>query len=67
VYRVHDHRQTQADRVSLTDKTYKNAYTYTTHLHMQHNHFKRIAPFDFIPHGHNHVNRVLHLLVITSR
>jgi len=28
--------------VSLKDKTYKNAYTYRTHLHMQHNHFKWI-------------------------
>ena len=34
VYRVHDHRQSQADRVSLTDKAYKMAYTYITHLYI---------------------------------
>ncbi|QCD93590.1 hypothetical protein DEO72_LG5g1665 [Vigna unguiculata] len=34
VYRAHDHRQTQADRGSLTDKTYKMAYTYKAGIYM---------------------------------
>jgi len=35
VYHTHDHRQTQADRVSLIDKTYnKNIHIYKTLIFM---------------------------------
>jgi len=38
-----------------------------TQLYISHNHTKGIPFVDSIPHGHNHDNRVLRLLTITSR
>jgi len=45
MHRVQDHRQPQVDMVSLTDKTYKNAYTYTTLIYLYHT----VTPEEF-PH-----------------
>jgi len=36
-------------------------------IYQSHNHTKVIPSFDITSHGHHHVIRVLHLLVITSR
>ena len=33
MYRIHDHRQSQADRVSLTNNTYKINTSYKAHLY----------------------------------
>jgi len=36
-------------------------------LYKSHNHTKGIPSFDITSHGHHHVNRVLRLLMSTSR
>jgi len=36
-------------------------------MFISYNHTREIPSFDSISHGHNHVIRVLHFLVITSR
>jgi len=67
VYRVYDHRQTQSNRVSLIDKTYKNCIHIYNHIYIS----NTIIPMNLILLSHNigrhQVIHVLHLLVITSR
>jgi len=43
------------------------SYTHTHNIYIYHNHIKGKPSFDSIAHHHYHVNRVLRLLVSTSR
>ena len=67
VYHAHDHRQTQADRVSLTDKTYKMAYTSKVDIYKLHQYPRVLLLFKISSLGHHQIIRVLPLLETTSR